>query len=129
MYQDTQKRYLINNFGSIGQHNVMEPLREGCSVICGTHSENILCNDIIKRLKAHNDPQQDEDEIQNILSLINFDQNKTGIIHSIESIFDNRISIKTTTEKNIEYRKNIQKRTNAISNGILEEICTRMSIH
>ena len=120
---------LTNTFGSIGQHNVMEPLREGCPVICGTHGESILCNDITKRLKAHNDPNQVEDEIQYILSLINFDQNKTGIIHSIESIFDNRINIKSTTEKNIEYRKNIQKRTNAISNGLSEEIRTRMSIH
>jgi 3-deoxy-D-manno-octulosonic-acid transferase len=62
---------LINNFGSIGQHNVMEPLREGCPVICGTHGESILCNDITIRLKAHNDPNQDEDEIQYIVSFIN----------------------------------------------------------
>jgi 3-deoxy-D-manno-octulosonic-acid transferase len=71
MYQDTQKRYLINNFGSIGQHNVMEPFREGCPVICGTHGESILCNDITIRLKAHNDQNQDEDEIQYIVSFIN----------------------------------------------------------
>ena len=61
--------------------------------------------------------------------LINFDQNKTGIIHSIDSIFDNRINIKTTTEKNIEYRKNIQKRSYEISNGISAEIRTRLYIH
>jgi 3-deoxy-D-manno-octulosonic-acid transferase len=41
---------LINTEGNVGQHNVVEPLREGCVVLYGKHSDELFEQEIAARL-------------------------------------------------------------------------------
>ena len=125
---------LVDTSGAVGQHNVLEPLREGCVVVCGQHSDDSFHTDIVSRLElavdggggggvgaaAHPSMQNTNDFVEKehpCLSFAHFEDTLQGGGTSLENVLT-QIQLKGGSGR----RTHAASVANLASTGVLDEI-------